>query len=167
MFMAICPALPIPLVTSLPPFWCTCSTMRLTAFSNWSETGISRMACASLCRISCIFSLKFIFIVDWCETSAINGLHSERRAGAGATGTEFSNLTLPGRILSFAKVINRYEIVGRPGLFFSQVSPLEAAEGLFPLVADGRGYARLDVESYHHRAADAFHLARLGVDDLL
>ena len=43
-FMAICPAFPIPLVTSFPPFRCTCSTISSTAFSNWSVTGISRMA---------------------------------------------------------------------------------------------------------------------------
>ena len=33
MFIAICPAFPIPEVTSFPFFWCICSTISCTAFS--------------------------------------------------------------------------------------------------------------------------------------
>ena len=51
-FMAICPALPMPEVTSLPFLRCTCSTISSTAFSYASVTGIFNTACASFCKSS-------------------------------------------------------------------------------------------------------------------
>ena len=66
MFMAICPALPMPLVTSLPFLWCTCSMMRAMAFSYGSPRGILRMAVASCCRISCMRSCEVMFSGGLC-----------------------------------------------------------------------------------------------------
>ena len=51
-FIAICPALPMPEVTSFPFLRCTCSTMSSTAFSYASVTGIFNTACASFCKSS-------------------------------------------------------------------------------------------------------------------
>ena len=50
-FMAICPAFPIPLVTNFPFLRCTCSTINEIAFSKASDIGIFNIAFASRCKI--------------------------------------------------------------------------------------------------------------------
>lgn len=76
MFMAICPAFPMPEVTSFPLRRCTCSTMRPTAFSYASVTGMLSTACASFCKSSLMESIMIFFV--FCSSGVLRGLGTYR-----------------------------------------------------------------------------------------